>query len=197
MIRYAAVALALLGLALVGPARAEIKLGDSAPAFTGLAGVDGKEHALGDYKGKDVLVVVITCNHCPVAVQYEDRIIEFNKKFGGPDSKVGLVAINVNNIDEDKLDKMKERAKEKGFTFDYLYDPSQKVARELGAKVTPEFYVFDKERKLVYHGAMDDSNNTASVKTNFLEPAVKAALGGSKPETAETKARGCSVKFEK
>jgi peroxiredoxin len=196
MIRYAAVALALVGLALIPTARADIKIGDPAPAFSGLEGVDGKSKSLDDYKNKDVLVVVITCNHCPVAVQYEDRIIEFTKKYAGPDSKVGLVAINVNNLEQDKLPAMKERAKEKGFNFDYLYDPSQKIARELGAKVTPEFYVFNKERKLVYHGAMDDSNNPASVKTNFLAPAVEAALAGSTPQTAETKARGCSVKFD-
>lgn len=196
MIRYAVAALVAAGLAVVSPVQAaDIKPGDAAPAFSKLEGVDGKTHSLADYKDKDVLVLVITCNHCPVAVAYEDRIIDFTKKNAGPDSKVGLVAINVNNLDQDKLDKMKERAKEKGFNFPYLYDPTQKIARDLGARVTPEFYVFDKERKLVYHGSFDNKQNGAT--ENFLEPAVKAALAGSKPEKAETKAFGCGVKYEK
>jgi peroxiredoxin len=200
MIRYAAAALVAVGLAVAGQAgefNKKLNIGDAAPAFSQLEGVDGKMHALADYKDKDVLVVVITCNHCPIAVAYEDRIIDFAKKHtASPDSKIGLVAINVNNLEQDKLDKMKERAKEKGFNFPYLYDPSQKIAKELGATKTPEFFVLNKDRKVVYMGAMDDSNNPKSAKVNFLEDAVKSALSGSKPEKAETAARGCSVKFD-
>lgn len=174
----------------------KVKIGDPAPAFS-LPGVDGKMHSLGEYKA-DALVVVITCNHCPVAVAYEDRLIDFTKKHvAGSGGKVQLVAINVNNLEADKLPKMVERAKEKGFNFPYLYDESQEIGRALGASVTPEFYVFNKERKLVYTGAMDDNNNAGAVKTNYLEPAVKAALSGSTAEVAETRARGCSVKYEK
>jgi peroxiredoxin len=200
MIRYAAAALVAVGLAVASQAgefNKKLNIGDAAPAFSQLEGVDGKMHGLADYKDKDVLVVVITCNHCPVAVAYEDRIIDFAKKHtASPDSKIGLVAINVNNLEQDKLDKMKERAKEKGFNFPYLYDPSQKIAKELGATKTPEFFVLNKDRKVVYMGAMDDSNNPKSAKVNFLEDAVKSALSGSKPEKTETAARGCSVKFD-
>src|SRR5262249_2196740 len=145
MTRYAAALLAA-GLLVVGLVRAGdsmIKIGDPAPNFTDLPGVDGKNHALAEYKNKDVLVVAITCNHCPVAVAYEDRLIAFTKKYAGPDSKVQVVAINVNNLAADKLDKMKIRAEQKGFNFDYLYDASQKIAKSLSAKVTPEFYVFN------------------------------------------------------
>src|SRR4051812_31757939 len=119
MIRYAVAALVAAGLAVGSPVQAgefnkKLNVGDKAPAFTGLEGVDGKKHALADYKDKDVLVLVITCNHCPVAVAYEDRIIDFTKKHASsPDSKVGVIAINVNNYEQDKLPKMKERAKEK------------------------------------------------------------------------------------
>lgn len=172
----------------------KIAIGDAAPNFTGLPGVDGNSHSLSDYKDKDVLVLVITCNHCPVAVGYEDRIIDFAKKHAGP--KVGLVAINVNNIDADKLNKMKERAKEKGFNFPYLYDESQKIGRALGATVTPEFFVFNKDRKLVYMGALDDNNNAKSVKSQYVVDAVQCTLKGTTPAVAETRGRGCSVNYE-
>jgi peroxiredoxin len=169
-----------------------IKIGDPVPAFTGLPGVDGKSHSLSDYK-KDVVVLVITCNHCPVAIAYEDRIISFAKKFG---DKVDIVAINVNNSEADKLPKMIERAKDKGYNFAYLYDESQAIARSLGATVTPHFFVLNKERKLVYRGAMDDNNNPTNAKVNYLDPAVTTVLAGDVPATAETKARGCGVQYD-
>lgn len=142
-----------------------------------------------------MLVLAITCNHCPTAVAYEDRIIAFAQKHAAPQSKVALVAINVNNLEEDKLPKMKERAKSKGFTYPYLYDPSQKIARDLGAAVTPEFFVYDKNRKLVYTGSFDDKINGATV--NYLEAAVQAALNGTPAEPPQTKPFGCSIKFDK
>jgi peroxiredoxin len=199
MIRYGAAATLLLGALAVGLAQAGgemFKIGSPAPNFTKLPGVDGKDHSLADYKNKDVLVIAITCNHCPVARAYEKRLVKFATKYAGADSKVAFVAINVNNLPEDKLDKMKLRAKQQGFTFPYLYDSSQKIARALKAKVTPEFYVFDKNRKLVYWGAMDDNNNESSAKVNYLVSAVESALKGETPATAQTKARGCSVKYE-
>lgn len=190
---------ALLGLALVTSAQAgefnkKLSIGDSAPTWENLEGVDGKMHSLSNLKDKDVVVMVITCNHCPVAVAYEDRLINFTKKFASPDSKVAVVAVNVNNLEADKLPAMKERAKEKGFNFPYLYDASQKVGRAYGASVTPEFFVLNKERKIVYMGAMDDAQSNP--KTNYLEQAVEATLKGSKPEKTETRARGCSVKYD-
>src|SRR5262249_49015213 len=157
------------------------------PSYAGLEGVDGETHALTDLKDKDVVVLCITCNHCPVAVAYEDRIIAFSKQYCGADSKVAFVAINVNNNDADKLPRMKERAQEKGFRFAYLYDPSQKIGRELGASVTPEFFVLNKARKVVYMGAMDDEMNPEKVKHRYLEDAVKAVLKGEAPAQAETR----------
>jgi len=200
MIRYATTLL-IAGIVTFGLVQAggagKLKLGDPAPNFTDLPGVDGKKHSLADYKDKDVLVLVITCNHCPVAVAYEDRIIDFTKKYAGNGSKVGLVAINVNNLPQDKLDKMQERAKEKGFNFTYLYDASQKIGKELNARVTPEFYVFDKNRKLVYWGSMDNNQNPASATQNYLVSAVNATLKGETITTPQTKAFGCSVKYER
>jgi peroxiredoxin len=195
MVRFAIAA--LVGVALAGTSQAgefnkKLNVGDAAPSFSKLEGVDGKMHSLSDLK-KDVAVVIITCNHCPVAVAYEDRIIDFTKKFG---DKVDVVAINVNNLEADKLPAMKVRAKDKGFNFSYIYDPTQQIGKAYGASVTPEFFVIGKDRKITYMGAMDDSNNPASAKTNYLEAAVEAALKGSAPATKETRARGCSVKYE-
>jgi len=198
MVRYAAAFLMVAGLSLpvqAGEFNKKLSIGDAAPSFTGLEGVDGKSHSLSDLKDKDVVVVIITCNHCPVAVAYEDRIIDLTKKYAGKaDSKVAVVAINVNNLEADKLPKMKERAKEKGFNFPYLYDPTQKIGREYGATVTPEFFVLNKERKIVYMGAMDDKQNNPTV--SYLDPAIEAALKGEKAAKTETRARGCGVKYE-
>ena len=168
-----------------------LNIGDPAPAWADLPGVDGKKHALADLK-EDVVVVVFTCNSCPIAEDYEDRILTFHKKYAG---KVALVAINVNTIPQDRLPKMQERAKEKGFTFPYLYDASQKIARDYGAVYTPEFFVLNKERRIAFMGAMDDRNTPSEVKTNFLEPAVEAALKNEKAKVSETLGRGCLIRF--
>ena len=198
MLRYAAAAV-VAGLCLVSACDAgqktKLKVGDSIPAFNALPGVDGKAMSLSDAKA-DVLVLCITCNHCPVAISYEDRIIDFVKK-NCKDGKVALVAINVNNSEADKLPNMKKRAEEKGFNFPYLYDASQKIATYLGAKVTPHFFVFNKERKLVYQGAMDNNNDAAKATTNYLEAAVNSTLRGETPATASTGARGCGIQYER
>ena len=119
------------------------------------------------------------------------------KKHAGPESKVGFVAINVNTYEADRLPKMIERATERGFNFPYLYDESQKIGVELGATLTPEFFVLNKERRIVYMGAMDDNNAEKVARTNYLEAAVAAALKGESPALTETMPRGCVVKYAK
>ncbi len=161
-----------------------VKVGDAGPDFTNLPGTDETNHSLADFK-KDVVVVIITCNHCPTAVAYEDRIIAFTKKYG---DKVDVVAINVNNQEADKLPAMKVRAKEKGFNFTYLYDESQKIGKALGATVTPEFFVLNKERQIAYLGAFD--NKKIDPTENYLEPAVAALLTGKTVAKTETKPFG-------
>lgn len=191
-----AAALALAVPSLAGQYNKKLNVGDPAPEWTGLPGTDGKTHSLADLKDKDVVVVVFTCNHCPVAVAYEDRIIDFARKHAGPDAKVALVAINVNNIEPDRLDRMKERAEAKGFPFPYLYDQSQRIGRQYGATVTPEFFVLNRDRRVVYMGGMDDNRNAAKAKQHYLEAAVDAAERGTAPSKAETRAMGCSVKYD-
>lgn len=197
MTRFAVAALTLLVAtqAFAGRYNAVLSIGDAAPAWTDLEGTDGKKHALADLADKDVVVVVFTCNSCPVATDYEDRILAFSKKHAAPGSKVGLVAINVNTIAEDKLPKMKERAEAKGFDFPYLYDPTQKIGKAFGAAFTPEFFVLNRARKVVYMGSMDDSSMESAVKNNYIEPALEAALAGKVPHRAEAPAIGCRIRY--
>jgi len=204
MIRYATALVAVVGLAaLVGTAEAgkfnkKLNLGDAAPAFSGLEGADGRSHSLADFKDKDVLVIAITTNHCPVAVANEDRLVAFAKKHCGPDSRVALIAINVNTGEQDRLPKMTERAKDKGFTFPYAFDPSQKIGRDLGATKTPEFFVFNKDRKLVYMGAFDDKPmDEAKASKHYVEDAVIATLKGETPSLQETAAQGCGIGYNR
>lgn len=185
----------IAGPVFAGKYNAVLSIGDAAPAWNKLEGVDGKRHSLSDLADKDAVVVVFTCNSCPVATDYEDRIIAFSKKFAGPGGRVALVAINVNTLAEDRLEKMKERAQAKGFGFSYLYDDTQKIGKAFGAAFTPEFFVLDRQRRVVYMGGMDDNSQAGEVKAHYLEPAVEAALAGKKPATAEAPAIGCRVRY--
>jgi peroxiredoxin len=174
-----------------------LSIGQPAPAWTDLEGVDGKRHSLADLADKELVVVVFTCNSCPVATDYEDRIVAFSKKFAMPGGRVGLVAINVNTIAEDRLPKMKERAEAKGFDFSYLYDETQKIGKAFGAAFTPEFFVLDRQRRVVYMGGMDDSSQADAVKNRYLDSAVEALLSGREPATPETTAIGCRIRYSR
>lgn len=169
--------------------------GDPAPAWKNLPGVDGKLHSMSDLADKEVVVVVFTCCGCPAAKDYEERIANFVAKHAGPTSKTALVAINVNAAPEDRMPKMIERAKEKGFAYPFLYDESQKIAKLYGAEYTPEFFVLNKERKVVYMGALDDRDDPKLAKLNLLEEAVTAALAGKTPAIKETLGRGCRIRW--
>jgi peroxiredoxin len=195
LIATAAVFLMAAAATTAGQFNKKLSVGDRAPAWVDLPGTDGQKHALDDLKDKSVVVVVFTCNSCPVAVGYEDRIIAFAKQHAGPQSSVAVVAVNVNTVEVDRLPQMKERAREKGFPFVYLYDESQKIARDYGATYTPEFFVLDRDRRVAYMGAMDDASRAESVKTRHLEAAVQAVLKSEKPAVAETLAHGCQIRF--
>jgi peroxiredoxin len=172
-----------------------LDIGDAAPQFSQLAGTDGKSHSLADFKDAKAVVVVYTCNHCPVAQAYEDRLMGLQKDYQA--KGVRVVAINVNNNDADKLDAMKERAGIKGFNFPYLYDASQKSAASYGASVTPHVFVLDGQRKIAYMGAIDDSMSAGEVKQPYLKNAIDAVLAGKSPQIAETRQIGCGIQYEK
>lgn len=172
-----------------------LSIGDAAPAWEKLPGSDGKEHSLKDLADKPVVVVIFTCASCPFAVSYEERINELVKTRGGPDGKVAVVPICVNNVAGDDLEALTKRAKDKNFSFVYLHDKSQKIARDFGANFTPEFFVLNKDRKVTYMGAMDDNTDPAKVKERYLDTAVEAALAGETPLKQEVIARGCRIRY--
>lgn len=184
----------------VTPVSAEnpkLKIGDAAPEWTGLPGTDDRQHSLRDLEDRAVVVVCFTCNSCPYSVDYEDRMIAFAKKYADHREGVVLVAINANNKPSEKLDMMKQRAREKEFPFIYLQDESQSVADSYGASFTPEFFVLNRERRVVYMGAMDDKTNAAEATQDFVDLAVHASLKGKLPETREIPARGCAIPYRR
>jgi peroxiredoxin len=193
MLRTVFALLLLPAAGLAGEFNKTLSVGDAAPAWKDLPGTDGKKHSLADHTDK-VVVVVFTCNSCPVAESYEDRAIAFTEKYK---DRVAVVAINVNTIADDRLDAMKKRAEKKKFPFEYLYDETQKIARDYGATFTPEFFVLTKDRKIAYMGAMDDKTKADEVKEKYLEAAVDAMLKGDKPSKAETVAHGCLIRYKR
>ena len=193
---FAAAVLAVVGSpsapAHAGKFNKVLDIGSPAPAWENLAGTDGKTHSLADLKGKDAVVVVFTCNSCPVAVGYEARVAAFARKHA---DTVAVVAINVNTGKDDALPAMTERAAKKAFPFAYLYDPTQETAKKYGAKYTPEFFLLDKDRKVVYMGAFDDKA-TGSPAVGYLDDALAALRAGKAAATAETSAAaGCGIRF--
>jgi len=172
----------------------EIKVGAKAPDWSGIIGTDDQKHSLADYKDAKIIVLAFMANHCPVAVAYEDRLVAIQRDY--KEKGVQVVAVNVNNIPKDRLDKMKIRAKEKGFNFPYLYDSSQKIGRDYGAAVTPHIFVLDQERKVAYVGSIDDNMKEKEVKQHYLRDALNALLTGKAPPVPHSKAFGCSIKYE-
>lgn len=174
------------------------KVGDVAEDFS-LKNIDGNMVSLADYNDAKGFIITFTCNTCPFAVMYEDRVQALNEKYASKGYPV--VAIMPNNIDVkpgDALPEMKKRAEEKGFTFSYLIDEGQKVYPKFGATKTPHIYVLEKTKKgnvVKYIGAIDDNHRDASaIKVKYVENAVDALLNGKEVEQKETKAIGCSIK---
>lgn len=172
-----------------------LSIGDQIPVWTDLPGTDGKTHSLGDYVDKKVLVVVFTCRSCPTAADYEGRLDALARKYGKEKSNVAVIPVVVNRVEQDQLPALTKHVASKGYAFHYLYDESQKIAKDFGAIFTPECYVFDARRKLVYMGALDDSSDADKVTRSYVEEAITAALSGQSPTTRETIARGCRVRY--
>ena len=187
-------AVAMVSAACSNPVAA-LDVGDTAPDWSGIIGTDDAEHGLSDYADAKLIVLVFTCNHCPVAKAYEDRLVALQDDYKA--RGVQVVAVNVNNLPADRLDKMKERAAAKGFNFPYLYDATQKMGRDYGATCTPHAFVLCKERKIAYMGAIDDSMKADKVQKPYLRDALDALLDGKDPPEPQTKQFGCSIKWDK
>ena len=158
--------------------------------------VDGKIVGLRHFPDAEGYVIVFTCNSCPVAQAYEDRIIKLATILD--DQKWPLIAINSNDKNMapgDSYDKMKERAKYKKYSFPYIYDENQSILNQFGATKTPHFYLLDKTKKVRYIGALDDnSDDAANVTKKYVEDAITAIKAGHEPNPTFTRAVGCSIK---
>ncbi len=210
MTRYAPLVIAMTLLAGAGIALADppnlrtLPIGSAAPDFK-LPGVDGREYALKDFADARILVIVFTCNHCPTAQAYEDRIMRLHADYKG--KGVALVAISPNDpkavrLDElgytdlsDSFEDMKLRAKERKFAFPYLYDgETQKTALAYGALATPHVFIFDRQRRLRYTGRIDDSE-VKEVKSHETRNAIDALLADQPVRVERTRVFGCSIKW--
>ena len=172
-------------------------VGRSKPTWSNLPSATGQKHSLADLDDKDIVVIAVTCNHCPLALEYFDRLKQFAETHAGKGGKAALVAISCSNQETDQLPRMKELAERNGFNFPYLHDASQQIGRQLGATKTPQFFILDRSRTLVYRGAWDDNVNAVKVKQHFVEDAVRALIAGKSLPIAETKAFGCMIGYDK
>jgi peroxiredoxin len=181
-----------------------LAIGAPAPELD-LPGVDGKTYRLGDFADSKLLVVIFTCNHCPTAQAYEERIMQLHADYG--DRGVALVAVSPNDplavrLDElgysdlgDSLEDMKLHAKRRGFTFPYLYDgETQRVSTAFGALATPHVFIFDQQRRLRYNGRIDDSE-IETPKSHDARNALDDLLAGRPVAVTKTRVFGCSTKW--
>ncbi|MGF1469993.1 MAG: thioredoxin family protein [Sandaracinaceae bacterium] len=173
-------------------------VGTPAPPFS-LPGTDGKTYSLDDFADAKALVVVVTCNHCPVAKAYEDRLVQLQADYR--DRGVRVVAINPNDDERypgDSFEAMVARAEDKGFNFPYLRDATQEVARAYDAACTPDPFVFDQDRRLVYNGRIDDNwQSEGAVEARDLRTVLDAVLEGRPHGLAEVvPSMGCSIKWK-
>ncbi len=170
-------------------------LGTPCPDFA-LPGVDGHVYHRSTFH-EPLLLVVVMCNHCPYVQAVDDRINRLAKDYF---HQVAVVGINPNDAEaypEDSLDAMRERAKEKGYVFTYLRDEDQAVSRAFGAVCTPDYFLYDRERRLAYRGRLDDNwKQPGAVTREELREAIEALLAGRLPDSLQRPSMGCSIKWK-
>jgi len=175
-----------------------LPLGTSAPDFK-LMNVDGREVELADFAGKPALLVMFMCNHCPFVVHVADELARLSSEYMG--RGVAVVGINANDTathPADSPERMVAEAEERGYQFPYLFDETQAVAKAYRAACTPDFFLFDQDRKLVYRGQLDDSRpgNGVPVTGKDLRAALNAVIGGKKPAEDQRASLGCNIKWK-
>lgn len=175
----------------------KLKIGSFIPDFT-LPSVNGKIYSPSLLKEKKVMIIIFSCNHCPYVQAYEDRIKLIQNEYSSKD--VQIVAISSNDSEkypEDSFEQMKVRSQEKKFNFPYLYDEDQSVAKAFDATHTPEVFVFDENRKLAYHGKIDDNwQEPDRVNNLYLKDALDEILEGKEVSIPETYSIGCTIKWK-
>lgn len=176
----------------------KLSLGEKIPYFS-LTGTDGRIHSVADFQTAKALVVVFTCNHCPYAQAYEQRLIELANRY--QPLGVQFVAICSNDAGmypEDSFENMVAKSKTLGLPFPYLHDTTQAAAKGFDAACTPEAFLFDGHQQLCYHGRIDDNyRDPSQVEQRDLQNAIEAILAGGKPKPALTPCIGCSIKWKR
>lgn len=174
-----------------------LKIGSKVPDFN-LPAVDGKSYSLNSFDEKKALIIVFCCNHCPYVQAYEERIKQIQKDY---EKDLQVVAINSNediNYPEDSFEEMKKRSTQRQFNFPYLRDETQQIAKAYGATHTPEIFLFDKERKLAFHGKIDDNwQDEKNVRSRYLRNAIEELLAGKTISVPETFTIGCTIKWKR
>jgi peroxiredoxin len=183
---------------MVKTASTMLPLGTQAPPFS-LPNIDGKTVSLQDFADRPVLVVMFLCNHCPFVKHLRSALAEFGREYQA--KGVGIVAINPNDVSaypDDRPEKMVEEARAAGYTFPYLYDATQEVAKAYRAACTPDFFVFNAQRALIYRGQFDSSRpgNGQPITGADLRAAVDAALAGRQPPAEQRPSIGCNIKWK-
>jgi len=175
-----------------------IPLGTQAPEFE-LQGIDGHIYTLEDFEEKDTLVIIFMCNHCPYVQAIWPRLVELEQSYNDDDS-VQFVGINPNDVSsypEDSYEKMKEYADKYNMTFPYLQDETQQTAIDYSAVCTPDFFVFDKERKLVYRGRFDDAGASPDAgDSQDLKDTIDSLLEDEEVQSTQYPSMGCSIKWK-
>ena len=173
-----------------------IPLGDSCPNFD-LPAVDGNRYKLNDFDDKKVLLVIFTCNHCPYAQAVEERIIQLRCDYEGKSVQfVGICPNDSDQVSEDSFENLKKRWEQKKYGFPYLHDSERTVAKAFDAVCTPEFYLYGADRKLAYHGRLDDNwKEPQKVTKRDLKEAVDMLLEGNNPPEKQFPSLGCSIKW--
>ena len=179
--------------ALAGKFNAVLKVGQKAPEWTGLLGVDGKRHSLDDLKSARGVLLVFLSNRCPMTRSYESRL----KKLASEYRKGGLavVGVSIGHAPTDRLAKMIARSALSKYNFPYCIDLTQQLGRRYGATCTPHVFLLNDQRRVAYMGAIDDNADPAKVEYHYLRDAIRSVLAGKRPEVVETLQKGCEIKY--
>lgn len=173
--------------------RVKLEVGDDAPKWEKLAGVDGKPHSASEHKKAKAIAIVFTSTECPVANAYLQRLQKLHADYG----KKGFALIAVNPNKDENLKSMKLHAKKHIIEYQYLYDESQTTAKQFGAQATPEVFLLNREWKIVYKGAIDDDMKLQGKPTHrYLRTAIDAVLAGKTPKTPTSRPMGCRIRWK-
>jgi peroxiredoxin len=176
-----------------------LALGTPAPDFRMLDVVSGSTISLDTFAGKKALLVMFICRHCPFVVHVKNELVRLGNDYEG--KAVGIVAVSSNDADvypDDAPASLKEMALELGFRFPFCHDETQQVAKAYSAACTPDFFLFDEQRKLVYRGQLDGSRpgNSVPVTGRDLRAAIDAVLAGRSVDSKQTPSIGCNIKWK-